>query len=115
METFLWSVCPTLLSADFLRNLNHKSSPLLAFPKCSTVLSYYKERQNEKVMWCVKQADDRLLRSARLHSLYLQQTQTFPNIPELRSEQDHGVLTLIKAHCLKKSSICCFLGLGAKN
>lgn len=68
----------------------------------------------KKVMGSVKQPDDRLLRSARLHSLYLQQTQTFPNLPELRSERDDGVLTLIKAHRLKKSSIYCFLAPIAK-
>lgn len=65
-------------------------------------------------MGSVRRGDDRLLCSAWLHSLYLQQIQTLPKYPELRSERDCAVLTPVKAFCLKKSSVCCSLGPRAK-
>lgn len=58
-----------------------------------------------KVMVSVKWGDDRLLCSAWLHSLYLQHSQTLPKLPCCRLGEGITVLTLIKAHCLKKSSL----------
>lgn len=56
-------------------------------------------------MGSVKRTDDRLLRSAWLHSLYLQQTQTVSKYPQMRSKRDWGCADSCKSSLEKNKKI----------
>lgn len=104
----------TCLFAFLLTYSYNKSNPSPRFHFCTTVLSYYEEKQNEQSDGV---CETRWWQTAVLclaAQLVPAANSNPSKYPEPRSERDYTVLTLIKAPCLKKSSICCFSGTGCK-